>query len=83
MNYPIETLIDPQAQVIDKSSSTRALKLIRRALLSHLAILTQTKRDSFEVLFQEENYPTEFNSTCQLVDDLELYLQTRSHDPKS
>jgi hypothetical protein len=78
MSYPIETLIDPQAQVIDRTSSTRALKFIHRALLSHLYTLTQAKKVLSKKFIEREDFTTEFNSTCQLSEDLGNYLKTRT-----
>ncbi|MFA5816238.1 MAG: hypothetical protein WC865_11510 [Bacteroidales bacterium] len=75
--YPVKTLIDPQARVIDLSSSTRSLKLIHRSLLSHLIALTNNQDSRLATVIDGESWDVEYNSTAQLADDIGNYLKNR------
>ncbi|TSA37795.1 MAG: hypothetical protein D4R64_04815 [Porphyromonadaceae bacterium] len=77
VNYPVSTLIDPQARVINLASSTRALKLIHRSLLSHLVSLKKNKGCRISLAIEGESFDTEYNSTAQLADDIGNYLKGR------
>jgi len=77
MKYPVQTLIDPTAQVFNISSSTRALKLVHRSLLSHLMHLSKNKGSRIPIVIQGETWETEYNSTAQLAEDLGIYINNR------
>ncbi|MFA5816661.1 MAG: hypothetical protein WC865_13695 [Bacteroidales bacterium] len=76
--FPIKTLIDPQAQVINRHSNTRSIKLIHRCLLSHLAALSKSKGSRMMVVIDGEPFDTEYNSTAQLAEDIGAYLNNRA-----
>jgi hypothetical protein len=76
--YPSGTLIDPQARVINLTSSTRAIKLIHRSLLSHLVSLKRKKGGRVNRGVEGEPFDTEYNSTAQLAEDIGNYLKGRS-----
>lgn len=79
--YPSGTLIDPQARVINLTSSTRAIKLIHRSLLSHLVSLKKKKGGQggrVDRGIEGEPFDTEYNSTAQLAEDIGNYLKGRS-----
>lgn len=76
--FDIKTLIDPQARVIDLSSSTRSLKLIHRSLLSHLFALELGFDNRKEMVIEGETWDIEYNSTAQLCEDIGNYLKKRT-----
>ena len=78
-NFPPDTLIDPQARVINIDSSTRAIGLIHRCLLSHLVLLGKKKKTFIQRTIGSELFETEYNSTAQLADDLGEYLKGRQN----
>ena len=75
--YPARTLIDPQARVIDLTSSTRSLKLIHRALLSHLSNLSKNPGSRIPLALHGEPFEVEYNSTAQLAEDIGNYISSR------
>ncbi len=76
----VQTLIDPMALVVNPQSSTRALKLIHRALLSHLMHLAKNRNSRMPIVIEGESYETEYNSTAQLAEDIGNYIQKRTDD---
>jgi hypothetical protein len=72
--FDIKTLIDPQAQVIDIHSSTRSIRLIHRALISHLVILKKQNGTPSIFTFEGEPFLVEYNSTAQLAEDIGHFL---------
>ena len=75
----IKALIDPTASVINRHSSTRSLKLIHRALLSHLFSLDISRTSLNESGIGEETFEVEYNSTAQLLSDLGICITRRKH----
>jgi len=76
---PLKLLIDPTAAVLNREASTRSLRLIHRALLSHLVTLNTTRVSFQRNLFVDEPFDVEYDSTSQLCQDLEDYLKLRQN----
>lgn len=75
----VKSLIDPQANLINRDSSTRALKLFHRCLLSHIVALGNLNRDELHFNGEEEPFDVEYNSSVQLAEELGNYLKTRKN----
>ena len=79
ISTPVKSLIDPTASVINRHSSTRSLKLIHRALLSHLFSLDYSRSALNESGIEEETFEVEYDSTVQLLSDLGICITRRQH----
>ena len=72
-------LIDPTASVIDRTSSTRAIRLVYRALLSHISKLEAERSKSSRSIFEDEPLEIELNSSRQLASDIDFFVKDREN----
>ncbi len=74
---PLTSLIDPTAAVINRHSSVRSIRLIHRALLSHIQTLGQARSLTVRKEIEDESFEVEYDSTVQLCSDIEAFLKIR------
>lgn len=70
-------MIDPTSALINRSSNTRSLEFMRRALKSHLVFLKKAESSKMLTALEPINFQEEYQYIEQLIHDITFVLNNR------